>query len=133
LQEFLGTLVIVVTSEGLVRVDDRKNRGFSGDCESDSNKYEDFFSWPHPLKNGSLNHITAAQVFVTGIAENYALLYAKKSGAGTGVNLARGAPNLKFGRTKKGKGRGEASGEKRVLIAAETAISNPLIETEIDT
>jgi hypothetical protein len=42
-QEFLGTLVIVVTSDGLVRVDDRKSRGASGDCESDSNKYEDFF------------------------------------------------------------------------------------------
>jgi hypothetical protein len=42
-QEFLGTLVIVVvTSKGLVRVDDRKSRGASGDCESDSNKYEDF-------------------------------------------------------------------------------------------
>jgi hypothetical protein len=27
----------------LVRVDDRKSRGASGDCESDSNKYEDFF------------------------------------------------------------------------------------------
>jgi hypothetical protein len=42
-REFLGTLVIVVTSDGLVRVDDRKSRGASGDCESDSNKYEDFF------------------------------------------------------------------------------------------
>jgi hypothetical protein len=42
-QEFLGTLVIVVTSDGLVRVDDRKSRGASRDCESDSNKYEDFF------------------------------------------------------------------------------------------
>jgi hypothetical protein len=42
-QEFLGTAVIVVTSEGLVRVDDRKSRGAGGDCESDSNKYEDFF------------------------------------------------------------------------------------------
>ena len=35
--------MIVVTSEGLVRVDDRKSRGAGGDCESDSNKYEDFF------------------------------------------------------------------------------------------
>jgi hypothetical protein len=43
LQEFLGTLVIVVTSEGLVRVDDRKSRGAGGDCKSDSNQYEDFF------------------------------------------------------------------------------------------
>ena len=42
-QEFLRTLVIVVTSEGLVRVDDRKSRGTRGDGESDSNKYEDFF------------------------------------------------------------------------------------------
>jgi hypothetical protein len=42
-QEFLGTLVIVVTSEGLVGVDDRKSRGAGGDCESDSNQYEDFF------------------------------------------------------------------------------------------
>jgi hypothetical protein len=33
-QEFLGTLVIVVTSEGLVRVDDRKSRGAGGDCEN---------------------------------------------------------------------------------------------------
>jgi hypothetical protein len=43
LQEFLGTLVIVVTSEGLVRVRDRESSGAGGDCESDSNKYEDFF------------------------------------------------------------------------------------------
>jgi len=43
LQEFLGTLVIVVTSEGLVRVDDRNSRGTGGDGESDSDKYEDFF------------------------------------------------------------------------------------------
>ena len=35
--------MIVVTSDGLVRVDDRKNRGTGGDGESDSNKYEDFF------------------------------------------------------------------------------------------
>ena len=42
-QEFLGTLVIVVTSEGLVRIDDRKSRGTGGNCESDSNKCEDFF------------------------------------------------------------------------------------------
>jgi len=42
-QEFLGTLVIVVTSEGLVGVDDRKSRGAAGDYESDSNQYEDFF------------------------------------------------------------------------------------------
>src|SRR5207302_750874 len=39
LQEFLGTLVIVVTSEGLVRVRDRESSGAGGDCESDSNKY----------------------------------------------------------------------------------------------
>jgi len=36
-------LVIVVTSEGLVRVDDRNSRGTGGDGESDSDKYEDFF------------------------------------------------------------------------------------------
>jgi hypothetical protein len=66
-QEFLGTLVIVVTSEGLDRVDDRKSRGAGGDCESDSNKYEDFFHGRHPLKKGSLNHITVTQVFATGI------------------------------------------------------------------
>jgi hypothetical protein len=42
-QEFLGTLVIVVTSEGLDRVDDRNSRGAGGDYESESNKYEDFF------------------------------------------------------------------------------------------
>ena len=35
--------MIVVTSEGLVGVDDRKSRGAGGDCESDSNQYEDFF------------------------------------------------------------------------------------------
>jgi len=35
--------VIVVASEGLVQVDDRKNRGAGGDCENDSNKYEDLF------------------------------------------------------------------------------------------
>jgi hypothetical protein len=43
LQEFSGTAVVVVTSEGLARVDDRESRSASGDCESDSNKYEDFF------------------------------------------------------------------------------------------
>jgi len=35
--------MIVVASEGLVRVDDRKSRGAGGDCESDSNKCDDFF------------------------------------------------------------------------------------------
>lgn len=35
--------MIVVTSEGLVRVDDRESRSAGGDCENDSNKYEDFF------------------------------------------------------------------------------------------
>ena len=35
--------MLVVTSEGLVRVDDRESRSASGDCEGDSNKYEDFF------------------------------------------------------------------------------------------
>lgn len=35
--------MVVVTSEGLVRVDDREGRSASGDCEGDSNKYEDFF------------------------------------------------------------------------------------------
>jgi hypothetical protein len=34
--------MVVVTSEGLVRVDDREDRSASGDCEGDSNKYEDF-------------------------------------------------------------------------------------------
>jgi hypothetical protein len=34
--------MVVVTSEGLVRVDDREGRSASGDCKSDSNKYEDF-------------------------------------------------------------------------------------------
>jgi len=34
--------MVVVTSEGLVRVDDREGRSASGDCEGDSNKYEDF-------------------------------------------------------------------------------------------
>ena len=41
-KNFLGTLMVVVTSEGLVRVDDREGRSASGDCEGDSNKYEDF-------------------------------------------------------------------------------------------
>ena len=57
--------MIVVTSEGLVRVDDRKSRGAGGDCESD--KYEDFFHGRILSKKGSLNHITATQVFATGI------------------------------------------------------------------
>ena len=35
--------MIVVTSEGLVRVDDRESRDARGDCESYSNKCEDFF------------------------------------------------------------------------------------------
>ena len=35
--------MVVVTSEGLVRVDDRESRGAGGDCEGDSNEYEDFF------------------------------------------------------------------------------------------
>jgi hypothetical protein len=65
LQEFLGTLVIVVTSERLVGVDDRKSRGAGGDCESDSNKYEDFFHGR--ILSKSVNHITATQVFATGI------------------------------------------------------------------
>jgi hypothetical protein len=34
--------MVVVTSEGLVRVDGREGRSASGDCEGDSNKYEDF-------------------------------------------------------------------------------------------
>ena len=34
--------MVVVTSEGLVRVDHREGRSASGDCEGDSNKYEDF-------------------------------------------------------------------------------------------
>jgi len=34
--------MVVVTSEGLGRVDDREGRSASGDCEGDSNKYEDF-------------------------------------------------------------------------------------------
>ena len=38
----LGSLMVVITSEGLVRVDDREGRSASGDCEGDSNKYEDF-------------------------------------------------------------------------------------------
>ena len=35
--------MVVVTSEGLVRVYDRESRRASGDCESDCNKYENFF------------------------------------------------------------------------------------------
>jgi len=35
--------MIVVTSEGLGRINDREGRSASGDCEGDSNKYEDFF------------------------------------------------------------------------------------------
>ncbi len=34
--------MVVVTSEGLGRADDREGRSASGDCEGDSNKYEDF-------------------------------------------------------------------------------------------
>ena len=34
--------MVVVTSEGLGWVDDREGRSASGDCEGDSNKYEDF-------------------------------------------------------------------------------------------
>ena len=34
--------MVVVTSEGLGRVDDREGRSASGDSESDSNKCEDF-------------------------------------------------------------------------------------------
>jgi len=34
--------MIVVTSEGLGRINDREGRGASDDCEGDSNKYEDF-------------------------------------------------------------------------------------------
>jgi hypothetical protein len=41
-QEFLGALMVVVTSEGLVRVDDSEGRSASDDCKGDSNKYEDF-------------------------------------------------------------------------------------------
>jgi hypothetical protein len=58
-------LVIVVTSEGLVRVDDRKNRGTGGDGESDSNKYEDFFHGRILSKGGSLNYITATLAATT--------------------------------------------------------------------
>ena len=56
--------MIVVTSEGLVRVDDRKSRGAGGDCESDSNKYEDFFHG-RILSKGSLNYITATRAATT--------------------------------------------------------------------
>jgi hypothetical protein len=45
-QEFLGAAVIVVTSERLVRVDDRKSGSAGGNCEDDSNQYEDFFHGP---------------------------------------------------------------------------------------
>ena len=34
--------MIVVTSEGLGRVNDREGHSACGDCEGDSNKYEDF-------------------------------------------------------------------------------------------
>jgi len=34
--------MVVVTSEGLGRVDDREGRSASGDCEGDSNTNEDF-------------------------------------------------------------------------------------------
>jgi hypothetical protein len=71
LQGFSGTAVVVVTSQGLIRVDDGESRSASGDCEGDSNKYEDFFHAPI-LSRGSLNYTTGQQVFVTRIAENYA-------------------------------------------------------------
>jgi len=71
--------MVVVTSEGLVRADDREGRSASGDCEGDSNKYEDFFHG-RILSNfmvvssqkSSWNYTTRQRVFVTGIAENYA-------------------------------------------------------------
>jgi len=55
-------LVIVVTSEGLVRVDDRKSRGAGGDCESDSNKYEDFFHGRIPSKGQNPTSVAEADV-----------------------------------------------------------------------
>jgi hypothetical protein len=57
--------VIVVTSEGLVRVDNRKSRGTGGDGESDSNKYEDFFHGRILSKGGGLNYITATRAATT--------------------------------------------------------------------
>jgi hypothetical protein len=41
--KILGALMVGVTSEGLVRIDNRKSRSAGGDCEGDRNKYEDFF------------------------------------------------------------------------------------------
>jgi hypothetical protein len=45
-QEFLGAAVIIITSERLVRVDDRKSGSAGGNCEDDGNQYEDFFQGP---------------------------------------------------------------------------------------
>jgi hypothetical protein len=42
-QEFSGALVVVVASEGLIRVADRESSGTGGDCEGDSKEYEDLF------------------------------------------------------------------------------------------
>ena len=68
--------MVVVTSEGLVRVDDREGRSASGDCEGDSNKYQDF-SHGRILSNVSSqkstsNYTIGSQRIVTGMIKNYA-------------------------------------------------------------
>ena len=63
--------MVVVTSEGLVRVDDREGRSASGDCEGDSNKYEDF-SHGRILSKSTSNYTIGSQRIVTGMIKNYA-------------------------------------------------------------
>jgi len=64
--------MIVVTSEGLGRVNDREGRSASGDCEGDSNKYEDFFHG-RILKKSTSNYTTRSPSIVTGITQQIQL------------------------------------------------------------
>ena len=76
--------MVVITSEGLVRVDDREGRSASGDCESDSNQYENFFhgrilskravrtiSQPPKYSRQELSKITPYFVPTTFASRNY--------------------------------------------------------------
>src|SRR5262249_29375471 len=64
--------MIVVTSEGLGRINDREGRSASGDCEGDSNKYEDFFHG-RILKKSTWNYTTRSPSIVTGITQQIQL------------------------------------------------------------
>jgi hypothetical protein len=64
--------MVVVTSEGLGRVDDREGRSASGDCEGDSNKYEDF-SHGRTSRKSTYNYTTRSPRAVTGMLKNYGL------------------------------------------------------------